>query len=185
MAQPAGKLEGPLEPRFENGRAMLIAGLGGRYGNETRAQLPDLWQRFGPRYFGRVPGQVDKKAYGVCSNMDDKGNMDYLAGVEFSSSGLPEEFIQLSLAPRRYAVFGHADHISSIARTPLRSTTDSSEMAFPSINSTRIKTGDATRKRPGRTVDLSASALLRLTRLIISSASYFLMQVDVMISAWR
>jgi hypothetical protein len=32
---------------------------------------------------------------------------------------------------------------------------------------------------------LSASALLRLTRLIISSASYFLMQIDVMISAWR
>ena len=41
---------------------MLIAGLGGHYGNENRAQIPDLWQRFGPRYFGRVPGQVDKKA---------------------------------------------------------------------------------------------------------------------------
>jgi predicted transcriptional regulator YdeE len=63
----AGNLEGALAPRFENGRAMLIAGVVGRYGNENRAQIPDLWQRFGPRYFGRVPGLVDKKAYGVRS----------------------------------------------------------------------------------------------------------------------
>jgi hypothetical protein len=62
MAQPAGNLEGALAPRFENGSAMLIAGLGGGYGNENRAQIRDLWQRFGARYFGRVPGQVDKKA---------------------------------------------------------------------------------------------------------------------------
>jgi len=118
MAQQAGNLEGALAPRFENGRAMLIAGLGGRYGNENRAQIPALWQRFGPRYFGRVPGQVDKKAYGVCSNMDDKGNVDYLAGIEVSSSeGLPAELTQLSIAPGRYAVFGHLGHVSSIGRT--------------------------------------------------------------------
>ena len=118
MALSAGNPEGALAPRFENGRAMLIAGLGGRYGNENRTHIPDLWQRFGARYFGRVPGQVDKKAYGVCSNMDDKGNLDYLAGVEVSSSeGLPSEFMRLSIAPGRYAVFGHAGHISSIGRT--------------------------------------------------------------------
>jgi AraC family transcriptional regulator len=118
MAQPGGNLEGPLAPRFENGSAMLIAGLGGRYGNENRAQIPDLWQRFGTRYFGRVPGQVDKKAYGVCSNMDDKGNLDYLAGVEvLSLEGLPAELMHFSIAPGRYAVFGHAGHISSIGRT--------------------------------------------------------------------
>jgi hypothetical protein len=61
MAQPGGNLEGPLAPRFENGSAMLIAGLGGRYGNENRAQIPDLWQRFGTRYFGRVPGRSTRK----------------------------------------------------------------------------------------------------------------------------
>jgi AraC family transcriptional regulator len=117
MAQPTGNLERALAPRFENGRAMLIAGLGGRYANENRAQIPDLWQRFGPRYFGRMRGQVDKKAYGVCSNMDDRGNFDYLAGVEVSTSeGLPAEFMQLSIAPGRYAVFRHAGHISSIGR---------------------------------------------------------------------
>jgi AraC family transcriptional regulator len=50
--------------------------------------------------------------------LDDKGNLDYLAGVEVSSSeGLPAEFMHLSIAPGRYAVFGHAGHISSIGRT--------------------------------------------------------------------
>jgi hypothetical protein len=34
-----------------------------------------------------------------------------------SSEGLPAEFMQLSIAPGRYAVFGHAGHISWIGRT--------------------------------------------------------------------
>ena len=104
-------------PRFESGRAMRIAGLGGRFGNHNRAQIPALWQRFGPQYFGRVPGQVDKKTYGVCWNMDEAGNVDYLAGVEVSSfAGLPAELMQLTIAPQRYAVFTHGGHVSEISR---------------------------------------------------------------------
>jgi AraC family transcriptional regulator len=107
-----------LAPRFENGRAMLIAGLARRYGEANRAEIPALWRRFGPQYFGRVPGQVDKKCYGVGSNMDAKGNFDYLAGVEVSSfAGLPAELEQLRIAPRLYAVFPHMGHISAIGRT--------------------------------------------------------------------
>jgi AraC family transcriptional regulator len=118
MAQTAEKPSGGPEPRFEDGKAMRIAGLGGRYGEANRAQIPALWDRFGPQYFGRVPGQVDKRCYGVCSNVDRKGNLDYLAGVEVSSfEGLPAELTQMSLAPHRYAVFAHAGHISAIGRS--------------------------------------------------------------------
>lgn len=118
MTQTAAEAAGALAPRFENGAAMLIAGLGGRYGPENRGQIPALWQRFGPQYFGRVPGQVDRRTYGVCSNMDDKGNVDYLAGVEVASSdGLPTELTQIRIAPQRYAVFAHAGHISAISST--------------------------------------------------------------------
>jgi AraC family transcriptional regulator len=96
---------------------MRIAGLGGRFGNHNRAQIPALWQRFGPLYFGRVSGQVDRKCYGVCSNMDEEGDVDYLAGVEVSSfAGLPAELTQLTIAPQRYAVFAHDGHISEISR---------------------------------------------------------------------
>jgi AraC family transcriptional regulator len=103
-------------PRFETGRSMRIAGLGGRFGDHNRAQIPALWQRFGPKYFGRVPGQVGRKSYGVCSNMDENGDVDYLAGVEVSSfAGLPAELTQLTIAPQRYAVFAHDGHVSQIS----------------------------------------------------------------------
>lgn len=96
---------------------MRIAGLAGRFGNHTRAQIPELWQSFGPKYFGRVPGQLDRKCYGVCSNMDQNGAVDYLAGVEVSSfEGLPAELAQLTITPQRYAVFAHEGHISEISR---------------------------------------------------------------------
>jgi AraC family transcriptional regulator len=112
------KTDQKLTPRFENGKSMLIAGLGGRFGEHNRAQIPALWQRFGPQYFGRVPGQVDRKCYGVCSNGDEAGNVDYLAGVEVSSfAGLPAELTQLTIAPQRYAVFAHGGHVSELSRT--------------------------------------------------------------------
>jgi AraC family transcriptional regulator len=97
---------------------MLIAGLSGRFGDHNRDQIPALWMRWGPKYFGQTPGQVDRRTYGVCSNMDDKGNLDYCAGVEVSSfEGLPAELTQLTIAPQRYAVFPHAGHISTISAT--------------------------------------------------------------------
>ena len=46
-------------PRFEDGRAMLIAGLGERYTFETNKGIPFQWQRFSP-YIGNIPGQVGR-----------------------------------------------------------------------------------------------------------------------------
>jgi AraC family transcriptional regulator len=104
-------------PRFEEGRPLLIAGLGERYSCETSKAIPAQWQRFGP-HFGHVPGQAGRTAYGVCCNSDDDGNFDYICGVEVASfSDLPAEFARLRLAKQRYAVFTHRDHVSAIRRT--------------------------------------------------------------------
>lgn len=109
---------GELAPRFENRREMLIAGLSGRFGPENRDQIPALWMRWGPQYFGRTPGQVGKKCYGVCWNMDGRGNLDYLVGVEVASfNGLPAELKKMTLKPQRYAVFPHVGHASAISGT--------------------------------------------------------------------
>jgi len=56
-------------PRFENGRALLIAGLGGRYTFETNQGISRQWERFLP-YIGNIPGQLGRAAYGVCCNSD-------------------------------------------------------------------------------------------------------------------
>ncbi|MBZ9757954.1 AraC family transcriptional regulator [Mesorhizobium sp. ESP6-5] len=104
-------------PRFETSRPFLIAGLGERYSCESSAGIPMQWQRFAP-YIGHIPGQVAGVFYGVCLNGDDAGNFDYVVGVEVRDfADLPKEFQRVRVPARRYAVFTHREHISTIRRT--------------------------------------------------------------------
>lgn len=101
-------------PRFETAGALLIAGLGERYYCQSSEAIPNQWERFGA-WFGNVPRQVGKVAYGVCHNADDTGNFDYIAGVEVSDfSDLPKELSRVRVPPQRYAVFSEPGHISKI-----------------------------------------------------------------------
>jgi predicted transcriptional regulator YdeE len=104
-------------PRFEKKKELLIAGLNGSYTFETRAKIPSQWAEFAP-HIGRVPGQVDGTAYGVCWNYRPGQGFDYLSGVEVrDASGLPSEFHHMRLSANRYAVFTHDKHVSSIPDT--------------------------------------------------------------------
>ncbi len=107
-----------LEPaRFENGKALLIAGLGERYNGEGIAGIPAQWQRFAP-YLGKVPGQIGRVAYGVCCNFDDSSNFDYICGTEVTDfNRLPAELGRMRIPAQRYVVFSHRAHISAIRRT--------------------------------------------------------------------
>jgi AraC family transcriptional regulator len=119
------KMDNPITtlapPRIEQGRLLLIAGLGGKYSLDTHQNIPALWQRLQP-HLGNVPGQVfagggakGGRTFGVCYDMDDDGNFDYLAGVEVSGfSDLPAEFARLRIPPQRYAMFAHREHVSTI-----------------------------------------------------------------------
>jgi AraC family transcriptional regulator len=104
-------------PRFETGKAMLIAGVGERFSHENGAGIPGLWQRF-HQYVQNFPGRIGQVAYGVCCNGDDAGNFDYIAGVEVADfSDLPRDFSRVRIPEQKYAVFTHKDHVSSIRRT--------------------------------------------------------------------
>jgi AraC family transcriptional regulator len=82
-----------------------------------RRRIPNQWQRFHQKV-ADVPARVGKVAYGVCTNGDDAGNFDYIAGVEVSDfSDLPREFASVRIGEQRYAVFTHRDHVSTIRRT--------------------------------------------------------------------
>jgi len=105
------------EPRFEDGRMLLVAGLGERYTFETNQGIPFLWQRFVP-YIGHIPGQAGNATYGVCCNMDGNGSFDYIAGVEVQSfADLPLELRRIRIPKQRYAVFSHRDHVSALRLT--------------------------------------------------------------------
>jgi len=112
---PTVKLE---SPRFKDSGPLLIAGLAGRYTAGTLDDLPALWKRFSV-HRGRIPGQVGRAAYGVCSGMlNGTGSFHYLSGVEVSeSSVLPEEFTRLEIPARRYAIFPHHNHVSRLRYT--------------------------------------------------------------------
>ena len=106
-------------PRFETGKAMLVAGVGERYNhaNGGTAAIPGQWQRYHQKV-DEIPDRVGNLAYGVCCNGDDSGNFDYIAGVEVSDfSDLPREFSRVRIPAQRYAVFTHSEHISTIRRT--------------------------------------------------------------------
>ncbi|MEI5677462.1 MULTISPECIES: AraC family transcriptional regulator [unclassified Mesorhizobium] len=112
--QPTVKLE---EPRFVEGKAMLIAGLGERYEyDRTNNLIPALWQRFN-EYEGSIPGAVPNAWYGLCCNFDDT-SFEYVSGVEVTDfSEMPKEFKRVRVSPQKYAVFTHRDHISAIRGT--------------------------------------------------------------------
>ena len=106
-------------PRYETGKAMLVAGVGERYNHAdaSTAAIPNQWQRLHQK-LGAIPDRVGNVAYGICCNGDDSGNFDYIAGVEVSDfSNLPREFSRVRIPEQKYAVFTHSEHISTIRRT--------------------------------------------------------------------
>jgi AraC family transcriptional regulator len=103
-------------PRMEDGRSFVVAGLEEHVTFDNLAALPGLWQRVTP-HLGHIPGQIGPVAYGVCHNTDENG-FDYIAGVEVAgSAAMPQDFAKLALAPQRYAVFTHTDHVSTVRGT--------------------------------------------------------------------
>jgi len=105
-------------PSYRDVGAMLIAGIRQYYSYEERGGIPAQWQRFNP-HIGHVEGEIAGSAYGVCMRVaDDREGFDYICGVQVKSlDDLPEDLSGLRIPARRYAVFEHRDHISSIGST--------------------------------------------------------------------
>jgi AraC family transcriptional regulator len=104
-------------PRFETGKALLIAGLRQHYTSETMKNIPELWQRFGPN-IGNISGQMGRVAYGLCFNALSSAGVEYLVGVEVSgSSDLPGDFSVATIPAQKYAVFPHREHVSKMYQT--------------------------------------------------------------------
>ncbi|WP_437204111.1 GyrI-like domain-containing protein [Planctomicrobium sp. SH664] len=105
-------------PRYEQAGELRIAGSNARYTAQTRVNIPSQWEKFAP-HIGYVPGQVGgMTAYGVIWNGNERGEFDYLCGVEISGTeALPQEMTSVQLSPQKYVVFTHEQHISKIHDT--------------------------------------------------------------------
>lgn len=103
-------------PRFVDEGPLLIAGLRESHPG-TVAGIPAQWLRFAP-YIGRIPGEIEGAAYGVCLGGEGADGFDYVAGVAVSGIGpLPAGLSPLCLPASSYAVFEHAGHVSALAET--------------------------------------------------------------------
>lgn len=112
-----GKLLDALDARFENGRVLLISGMGSRYDCENTVGIAAQWQRFVP-HIRNITGQVGVEAYGVMCNFDEDENFDYICGVEVKNfSRTHSEWSRVRVPAQEYAVFTHRDHISTIRST--------------------------------------------------------------------
>ena len=104
-------------PRFENGKALLLAGLRKIYPPGEMNGIPAQWQSFAP-HIGKIAGQIGNTTYGVCWQASDGEGIEYLSGVEVSGfMGLPSDFTVVSLEPAKYAVFPHREHVMKLRET--------------------------------------------------------------------
>jgi AraC family transcriptional regulator len=104
--------------RYEQGRAMLLAGLRRHHSfAESARSVAAQWAAF--RALGTLPGQRSATAYGiVCARNLDNGTFEFLSGVEVDDfERLPLDLARLRVPPQRYAVFPHADHVATLRAT--------------------------------------------------------------------
>jgi AraC family transcriptional regulator len=112
-------VETRLQPaRFEQGKALLLAGLRGRFAAGTVKDIPALWERFAPD-IRKITGQIGRTTYGaVFHNCGDQGGFDYMSAVAVSGfAGLPAGWSRVSVPAQKYAVFSHAEHVSMLSKT--------------------------------------------------------------------
>jgi AraC family transcriptional regulator len=104
-------------PRIETLDAFTIAGLGADFAPGKAAGIPALWQKFND-YFGHIPAQTDKTAFGLCTMLPGKPGFHYVAGARVAKSDdLPAEFETIHLPAQTWAIFQHQGHVNGIPAT--------------------------------------------------------------------
>jgi AraC family transcriptional regulator len=110
---PSVKLQ---DPRLQDRRALLVAGLRRHYTPETVYEIPAQWQRLP---FGRIPSQLGHMAYGIVSDVNEAtGAFDYFTGVEVSGvSTALADLTFVKIPAQKYAIFCHRAHVSKLRDT--------------------------------------------------------------------
>jgi AraC family transcriptional regulator len=106
------------DPDIRDSGAILVAGMRQRFTHETRGGIPALWQRFAAD-IGHIPGEKPGTTFGIVLSEDgDRDGFDYQVGVEVKSlDDLPENLAGLRIPARRYAIFQHTGHVSTVGTT--------------------------------------------------------------------
>jgi AraC family transcriptional regulator len=98
--------------------AVRAIGLSGRHTFDTVVGIPIQWQAFMATRYGHIPHRVEGIPIGIQNPADDEGGFDYICAAEVTAFGdMPRDLQKIDLAQRRYAVFEHRGHVSTIFDT--------------------------------------------------------------------
>ncbi len=104
-------------PRLVSERALRLIGFAERIVG-SNAGIPAQWGRF-ERLLGAIPARDGDDTFGVMFDTDESGTQfSYLCGVAVKEwPARLGELARLELPARRYAVWSHAEHVSTVAAT--------------------------------------------------------------------
>jgi len=107
-----------LEPaRFVDQPKLCIVGLAECCSFDTVITIPAQWRRFMESYQA-IPHKRDEIPVGLSYIPNEDGEFQYVCGVEvYRFEEHPLELLKLEIQPRRYAVFEHRGHVSTIFET--------------------------------------------------------------------
>ena len=111
----ASRVSDLAPPRFETGRAMLLAGVRGQHAFDRAAStIPAQWQAF--QALGPLPGQQGDVTYGVMCASDAAARVfEYMCAVEVESlAALAPEVGRMRVPAQRYAVFTHRGGVHAL-----------------------------------------------------------------------
>ena len=111
QVRPDAKLDAP---RIVEADAIRAVGLARRHRFGKLIGSPSHWQEFMGQHVA-VPSRIDAIPIGIVHPVGDHDSFEYVCAVEVAGFGrLPAGLMAIELPARRYAVFQHHAHVSTV-----------------------------------------------------------------------
>jgi len=105
-------------PWLTQGAAVRAVGLSRRHSFDKVIGIPIQWETFMAHHYYRIPHRVEGIPIGIQMPAEDDGGFDYICAAEVTTFGqLPHELLRIEIPSRRYAVFEHRGHVSTVFDT--------------------------------------------------------------------
>ena len=105
-------------PLLTQAAAVRAVGLSRRHSFDKLIGIPIQWETFMATEYGHIPHRVERIPIGIQKPADDEGGFDYICAAEVTTFGqLRHDLLRIEIPARRYAVFEHRAHVSTVFET--------------------------------------------------------------------
>ena len=106
------------QPKIGERNGILAIGLLGQYAFGATEGIAGQWAKFMGSMVAEIENRVPSIPIGVTLSIDNDGNFDYVAAVEFTNvATVPSGLTKVQIAPRRWAIFEHDGNITTLSKT--------------------------------------------------------------------